>query len=144
LKLINGTIEYLKVQRECTKFGAVGFSAGAAWVLNLLSEDPSFEHIDAGFIAHPAGVTTQMLEGVQGPLSIACADEDQIQTRKNRIEAEDILKKNGWPYQVNLYSHVHHGFAVRRAVTTKAEVYSKKQAFVQAVSWFEEHFFNGE
>jgi hypothetical protein len=36
---------------------------------------------------------------------------------------------------MNLYSHVRHGFAVRRAVTTKAEVYAKKQAFIQAVQW---------
>lgn len=37
-----------------------------------------------------------------------------------------------------------HGFAVRRVITTKAEVYAKKQAFVQAEQWFEEHLVDEE
>jgi len=39
---------------------------------------------------------------------------------------------------------VRHGFAERRVITTKAEVYAKKQAFVQAEQWFEEHLVDEE
>jgi dienelactone hydrolase len=140
--LINEGIKYL--QREhCKKIGAVGYCTGATWVLNFLHPIFGVETVHAGFIAHPAGVTTKMLEEVTFPLSIASADEDEVQLQKDRRETEDILLKNGFPYQMNLYSHVHHGFAVRRAVTTKAEIYAKKQAFIQAVTWFEEHLING-
>jgi hypothetical protein len=38
---------------------------------------------------------------------------------------------------------VRHSFAVRRAVTTKVQVYAKTQEFVQAVQWFKEHLGDG-
>ena len=97
----------------------------------------------AGFIAHPAGSTEVQVEAITKPLSIAAADEDVAFTDEKRKISERILKSSGLPYQINLYSHVKHGFAVRRAVTTCAEIYAKRQAFVQAVSWMEEHVVRG-
>ena len=89
-------------------------------------------------------MTTAHLSAVQSPLSIACADEDATFSKADRDEAEAILKKNGYPYQINFYSHVHHGFAVRRAITSKAEVYAKRQAFIQAITWLDEHLLNDD
>jgi Dienelactone hydrolase family len=99
--------------------------------------------VDTGFVAHTADVTANLLQGVQGPLSIASAGDDAIQSQDRRFQSENILKQNGWPYKISLYSHLRHGFAVRRAVITKAEVYAKKQAFFQAVQWFEKHLVDG-
>ena len=126
LDLINGTIRYLSKDRGCKKVGAVGFCNGAAWVIRALSNNPGVARVDTGFVAHPANVTANLLQGVQGPLSVASADDDAIQTQDRRFQSENILKQNGWPYKISLYSHLRHGFAVRRAVLTKAEVYAKK------------------
>jgi dienelactone hydrolase len=114
---INGTIRCLRKDRNCKKVGAVGFCNGAARVIRALSNDPGVSRVDTRSVAHPADVTANLLQGVQGPLSIASADDDP---------------------------NVRHSFAVRRAITTKAEVYAKKQAFVQAVQWFEEHLIDEE
>jgi len=37
-----------------------------------------------------------------------------------------------------LYSGVEHGFAVRGDVTNKVIKFAKEQAFLQAVTWFDE------
>jgi dienelactone hydrolase len=44
-----------------------------------------------------------------------------------------------YPYQINLYSGVSHGFAVRSDLTNKLAKYAKEQAFYQAIFWFDEH-----
>ena len=49
------------------------------------------------------------------------------------------MKKNGYPYQINLYSGVEHGFSVRGDITNKVIKYAKEQAFLQAVFWFDEY-----
>ena len=43
------------------------------------------------------------------------------------------------PYQVNLFSHVEHGFAVRADLKVKELKFAKEQAFYQAVQWFDEY-----
>lgn len=49
------------------------------------------------------------------------------------------MQKTGQPYQINLYSGVVHGFAVRCDLSKKIEKFSKEQAFLQAVQWFDEY-----
>ena len=43
------------------------------------------------------------------------------------------------PYQINLFSNVVHGFAVRADISKKREKFAKEQAFLQAVTWFNEY-----
>jgi dienelactone hydrolase len=72
-------------------------------------------------------------------LSIAAAQSDDIFTTEKRHKSEEILIKTKLPFQINLYSGVAHGFAVRCDLTKKIEKFSKEQAFLQAVTWFDEH-----
>ena len=58
-------------------------------------------------------------------------------TTEKRHESEEILKKAGHPYQINLYSGVEHGFAVRADITKPVVKFAKEQAFIQAVQWFD-------
>jgi dienelactone hydrolase len=44
----------------------------------------------------------------------------------------------GLPYQINLFSGVAHGFAVRGDPAKKIERWAKEQAFHQAVAWFDQ------
>lgn len=100
-----------------------------------------------GFIATPVwegDPLTRLLGMIVVPVSVALADEDPKLDTTMRNAIESHVKGTAQPYQITLYSHVPAGFASNRAVSTKAEVFAKKQAFVQALQWFEEHFHNGQ
>ena len=94
--------------------------------------------IDVGYVAHPSFVTEEELSAVTGPFSIAAAETDAIFPADKRHKSEEILKGLGKPYQINLYSGVSHGFAVRGDLAVRANVWAKEQAFLQAVHWFDE------
>jgi dienelactone hydrolase len=95
--------------------------------------------IDVGFIAHPTNVSEEELAAITGPLSIAAAETDPLFPAEKRHASERILAERGLPYQVTLYSGVAHGFAVRGDLSKRIEVFSKEQAFLQAVTWFDEY-----
>lgn len=80
-----------------------------------------------------------MFDAIQVPVSIAFGDADARFDRAARRETEEELFASNQPYQISLYSHVHHGFSQRRAFTSDAEVFAKKQSFIQAITWMEEH-----
>ncbi len=90
-------------------------------------------------MAHPSFVDEDELRGFKGPFAISAAETDSIFPAEKRHRSEEILKEGGHPYQINLFSGVVHGFAVRCDTSKKAEKYAKEQAFLQAVTWFDEH-----
>lgn len=128
---------WLRTEKGCHKVGGVGYCAGGVPVLNLMTKGEC--QFDAAFIAHPTNATRKMFENISAPLSVAYGDNDNRVQPGERRGAENGLIASCQPYQISLYSHVHHGFACRRAFTTEAEVFAKKQAFIQAITWFEEH-----
>jgi dienelactone hydrolase len=66
-------------------------------------------------------------------------ETDNIFPAEKRRESEDILQKMNVPYQMNLFSDVEHGFAVRADLSKKPAKFAKEQAFLQAVAWFDEY-----
>ncbi|POR32427.1 Endoplasmic reticulum membrane protein 65 [Tolypocladium paradoxum] len=119
--------------RGFKKIAAVGYCFGAKYVVRHYKDG-----IDVGFVAHPSFVDEDELAAIGGPLSIAAAETDTIFPADKRHRSEEILAKTGQPYQVNLYSGVVHGFAVRSKVEVQVERFAKEQAFRQAVTWFDE------
>lgn len=95
--------------------------------------------IKVGYMAHPSFVDEDELASITGPLSIAAAETDEIFPAELRHKSEEILKKTGLPYQINLYSGVVHGFSVRCDLSKRHEKFAKEQAFYQAVQWFDEY-----
>lgn len=95
--------------------------------------------IDVGFLAHPSFVEEEELATITGPLSIAAAETDSIFPAEKRHKSEEILAKSGLPYQINLYSRVAHGFAVRCDLSNRDQLYAKEQALLQAVAWFDHY-----
>lgn len=93
--------------------------------------------IKVGYLAHPSFVTEEELAAIQGPLAISAAETDAIFPSDKRHKSEEILKDTGHPYQINLFSGVDHGFAVRGRQEEKVERFAKEQAFLQAVTWFD-------
>lgn len=133
--MVEKSIKHLQ-EKGFKKIGAVGYCFGAKYVVRFM---PKGKGIDVGFLAHPSFVEESELSAINGPLSIAAAETDQIFPAEKRHKSETILVETKQPYQINLYSGVVHGFSVRCDVTKKVEKYAKEQAFLQAVAWFDEH-----
>lgn len=57
---------------------------------------------------------------------------------EKRHKSEEILAKKKDPYQIYLYGQTEHGFAVRSDLSVKAQKFAKEQAFLQAVTWFDQ------
>jgi dienelactone hydrolase len=79
------------------------------------------------------------LANVSGPFSIAAAETDTIFTTELRHKSETILIETKQPFQINLYSGVAHGFAMRGDLSIPIQKFTREQAFFQAVAWFNEH-----
>ncbi|CAI6091355.1 unnamed protein product [Clonostachys chloroleuca] len=94
--------------------------------------------IKVGFVAHPSFVEEDELAAINGPLAISAAQTDPIFPPEKRRISEEILIKTKQPYQINIYSGVEHGFAIRGNPKVKLQRYAREQAFKQAVHWFEE------
>jgi len=133
--IVEKSIKYLQ-EKGFKKIGAVGYCFGAKYVVRFM---PKGKGIDVGFVAHPSFVEESELSAINGPFSIAAAETDQIFPAEKRHKSETILVETKQPYQINLYSGVVHGFSVRCDLTKKIEKYAKEQAFLQAVTWFDEH-----
>jgi dienelactone hydrolase len=89
-------------------------------------------------VAHPSFVEETELAAITGPLSISAAETDAIFPAEKRHTSEEILQKTGQPYQINLFSGVAHGFAVRADTSDKVAKFAKEQAFIQAVTWLDQ------
>ncbi|OKL56573.1 hypothetical protein UA08_08066 [Talaromyces atroroseus] len=133
--IVEASIKELREKYHVKKIAAVGYCYGAKYVVRHLKAG----QIDVGYVAHPSHVDADELKAIQGPLSIAAAETDSLFPTEKRHESEEILKNLGVPYQINLYSGVIHGFAVRSDLSVKAAKYAKEAAFFQAIQWFNEY-----
>ncbi|KAK4243673.1 dienelactone hydrolase [Corynascus novoguineensis] len=127
-------IKALKEEYGITKLGAVGYCFGAKYVVRHYKDG-----IKVGYVAHPSFVEEDELAAISGPLAISAAETDSIFPSEKRHRSEEILKEVGQPYQINLFSQVEHGFAVRCDTSVKVQKFAKEQAFLQAVTWFNEY-----
>ncbi|KAI9878801.1 MAG: hypothetical protein M1830_010485 [Pleopsidium flavum] len=132
--VIDAVIKEMRGNMGVKRLGGVGYCFGGKYVIRHLQEGK----VDVGFVAHPSFVEADELKAIKGPLSIAAAETDQIFPASKRHESEEILAKAGVPYQINLYSGVEHGFAVRIPdLNIKVKKFAKEQAFIQAVQFFD-------
>ncbi|KAE8150430.1 dienelactone hydrolase [Aspergillus avenaceus] len=133
--VVESTIKYVREELGAKRLAGVGYCFGAKYVCRFLKNGK----LDVGFNAHPSFVTHEELGAITGPISIAASEIDQIFTTQLRHESEDILKKTGQHWQINLFSGVSHGFAVRADLSNKHFKFAKEQAFCQAVTWFRQY-----
>ncbi|KAF2478189.1 alpha/beta-hydrolase [Lindgomyces ingoldianus] len=133
--ILEATLKEMRGSLGCKKIGGVGYCFGGKYVCRFLKEGK----LDAGYTAHPSFVDKEELEGCEGPLSIAAAETDQVFPAAKRRETEDILLNMKIPYQINLFSDVVHGFAVKADLSNRRIKFAKEQAFLQAVHWFDEY-----
>ncbi|KAF1979456.1 dienelactone hydrolase [Bimuria novae-zelandiae CBS 107.79] len=133
--IAEATIKHLRGELGVKRLGGVGYCFGAKYVVRWLKEGG----FDVGYLAHPSFVDKEELEAIKRPLSIAAAETDHVFPASKRHESEEILQKLSVPYQINLFSDVAHGFAMRGDLSKKPVKFAKEQAFLQAVVWFDEY-----
>jgi dienelactone hydrolase len=133
--ITEAVIKDLRSSYGVKKLGGVGYCFGAKYVARFLKKGS----LDVGYMAHPSFVEDIELEAIEGPLSIAAAETDEIFPPAKRRRSEDILFKSDVPWQINVYSDTEHGFAVRADLTAPRVKWAKEQAFFQAVQWFDEY-----
>lgn len=117
------------------RIAGVGYCFGAKYVARFLDD----KSLNVGYVAHPSFVDDEEINAMKGPFAISAAETDEIFPAEKRHHSEELLKKLGKPYQINLYSGVEHGFAVRGDPKKREVQYAKESAFLQALQWFEEH-----
>ncbi|KAK4160890.1 dienelactone hydrolase [Cladorrhinum sp. PSN259] len=132
---IDEVIREMRQNLRVKRIGGVGYRFGGRYVCRYLK--PGTGKIDVGYTAHSTMVGPDELAGVAGPLSIAAAVKDFVFTNEKRHESEEILAKLDVPYQINLFSDVEHGFAVRCDLNQCRQNIAKEAAFNQAVQWFD-------
>ncbi|KAI0201610.1 dienelactone hydrolase [Astrocystis sublimbata] len=130
--IVLDAIKWLQTEKGVKKLGSVGYCFGAKFVARHFASG-----ISVGYMAHPSFVDEEELRGFKGPLSIAAAETDSIFPAKLRHRTEEILEEMKYPYQINLFSGVEHGFAVRADISQKHQKFAKEQAFYQAIQWFD-------
>lgn len=118
------------------KIGGIGYCFGAKYVVRFL---PKGKGIDVGYSAHPSFVEEAELAAISGPFSISAAETDAIFPTEKRHKSEQILIDTKQPFQINLFSGVSHGFSVRCDPNIPIQKWSKEQAFLQAVAWFDNY-----
>ncbi|UPL02091.1 hypothetical protein LCI18_013025 [Fusarium solani-melongenae] len=131
--IVEQSLQTLRGKYKCKTIAVAGYCFGAKYAVRALGSS----NIDAAFIAHPVMISKEELENVKGPLAIAAAEIDTIFPASERHQSEETLKKLGTPFQINLYSGVHHGFAVRCDLSDRVQRLAKESAFLLALQWFE-------
>lgn len=66
---------------------------------------------------------------------MSCAENDHAFPAEKRQQGEKVLKEGGKRYQVQLFSGVGHGFAVRCDLENGYERFVKEQSFRGIVEW---------
>ncbi|KAJ4288771.1 hypothetical protein N0V88_007307 [Collariella sp. IMI 366227] len=132
--IVLDAIKAMKEEYGIQQIGSVGYCFGAKYVVGHYKNG-----INVGYLAHPSFVDEDELAAISGPLAISAAETDSIFPAEKRHKSEEILQKTGQPYQITLFSGVEHGFAVRCDPSVKIQKFAKEQAFIQAVTWFDEY-----
>ncbi|KAF8198272.1 dienelactone hydrolase [Mycena galopus ATCC 62051] len=109
-----------------------GYCFGAPFVMDLAGTD----NIVAAAFAHPAWLTEDQFKNLKRPLFLSCAEIDKTFTTEFRRRAEDILVETKAQYQIQVFSSVQHGFAVRGDPENPDARWAKEESARGIIDWF--------
>ena len=117
-----------------TFLGGIGYCFGAKFAVQNLSTNG---YLDAAAVAHPSFVSMEEVKAIKRPIIISAAETDQVFTPELRHQTEDELAKlEGVRYQVDLFSGVTHGFAVRGDIKNPIVRYAKEKVLADQLAFF--------
>ncbi|KAM0542639.1 hypothetical protein ACHAPJ_012718 [Fusarium lateritium] len=130
--IIDSVVNYLRGTAGIKQIAGAGYCFGGKYVVRFLKENK----LDTGYSGHPSFVSDEELAAIRKPFSISAAESDDIFTTVLRHKSEAILAKTGQTWQINLFSGVTHGFTIRSDLSVPHNKFSKEQAFLQALAWY--------
>ncbi|PYI13691.1 dienelactone hydrolase family protein [Aspergillus japonicus CBS 114.51] len=133
--IVTATLREMRERLGCQRIGGVGYCYGGKYVVRYLHPG----QLDVGFVAHPTFIEPDELKAIEGPLSISASAQDNLFPPEKRHESETILAQLDVPYQINIFSDVEHGFAVRCDLNKTRHRFAKEQSFSQGVTWFNQY-----
>ncbi|KAH7325545.1 dienelactone hydrolase [Stachybotrys elegans] len=117
-----------------TKFGCVGYCWGARFVLEQLSDDGICV---AGAIAHPSFVNESHVQKSKAPIAFSVPATDKLFSNESRTRVIEICTEKQQRFNMQIFSHVGHGFASRTRLTDPYEVWAKEQHFKAFIEWLD-------
>ncbi|KAJ6613744.1 Alpha/Beta hydrolase protein [Mycena sp. CBHHK59/15] len=124
--------EVRKMHGADSKYCAVGYCFGAPFVMDLGATDD----IVAAAFAHPAGLNDDQFRKLKQPLLLSCAETDFTFPLELRRRAEDILVETKAKYEIQVFSSVQHGFAVRGDPDIPDARWAKEESARGIIGWF--------
>ncbi|KAF2735117.1 alpha/beta-hydrolase [Polyplosphaeria fusca] len=119
--------------KPATKYCCVGYCFGAPYVCDELAGSTC----SAGAFAHPAFLKEHHFRNLKKPLFLSCAEVDHTFDTESRNKAIEIMNEGKKEYQLQLFSGVEHGFALRGNMEDKYERWVKEQSLKRIVDWFD-------
>ncbi|KAJ9602715.1 hypothetical protein H2200_012909 [Cladophialophora chaetospira] len=134
-EVVPGWVEAVKAQfgKPTTKYACVGYCFGAPYVMDELARDI----VTAGAFAHPAFLKEEHFRKANKPLFLSCAETDHTFPTEARNRAIDILREDKKHYNLQLFSGVEHGFALRCNMDKPYERYVKEESLRAIAEWFD-------
>lgn len=121
--------------KDGTKYACVGYCFGAPYVCESLAGSQPICAV--GAFAHPAFLKEHHFRDLQGPLFLSCSETDHTFGTEDRNKAIDMLREDKKDYQLQLFSKVAHGFALRCNLDDPYERMVKEQSLKSIVGWFD-------
>ncbi|CAK7894046.1 hypothetical protein CAAN1_02S02036 [[Candida] anglica] len=134
--IIDSFVSKVKDEFKPKTFVGVGYCFGAKYLVQLIGKNPLF---DAGAIAHPSFVTIEDIKAITKPILISAAETDPIFPVELRRQTEDALIEGKNRYQIDLFSHCSHGFAIKGDISIPEVKYAKEKALNDQVFWFAQY-----
>ncbi|SJM88848.1 probable protein AIM2 [Zygosaccharomyces bailii] len=127
----------LKKEYSPKFIAVVGYCFGAKYAVQQVHGTHGVADVCA--IAHPSYVEAEELReiGTNKPILISAAEEDSIFSAELRHFTEETLAKLGLRYQLDLFSGVQHGYAVRGDTSDPVIKYAKEKTLLDHIYWFE-------
>ncbi|PHH77186.1 hypothetical protein CDD82_3633 [Ophiocordyceps australis] len=114
-----------------TKYACVGYCFGAPYVCRALAVGDAA----VGAFAHPASLQDSHFRDIKGPLFLACTDVDFTFPPEARRQAIDILRTEKKTWQLQLFTDIDHGFALRGDMDNPYQRYVKEASFSAMLAW---------
>ncbi|KAJ7074765.1 Alpha/Beta hydrolase protein [Mycena amicta] len=125
--------EVRKIHGADAQYCVVGYCFGALYVMEL----GATEDIAAAAFAHPGALTEDHFMALKCPLFMSCAESDFTFETAARRRAEDILVENKAKYQIQVFSGVTHGFAIKGDLDNPDFRWAKEESARGIIGWFE-------
>lgn len=111
---------------------------GAPYVCNSLASEGGKEPACAvGAFAHPAFLKEHHFRRLSRPLFLSCSQIDHTFPTESRNQAVDMMNEDSKRYNVQLFSGVEHGFALRGDPSKPYERWVKEESLRAIVGWFD-------